>query len=806
MLPGARFAFFARALSVASLVAARADAAPTLGAQFDLSPPNTTASTNNSGPALATNGTDALVVWTHAQTVTAARFRADGSLPDQESITLGLTSAPSVFWDGAKYLVVAGRSAQHVDPATGAVDTPWGSWGAANASDLGAAMGGGFVLDLWTGYPDTPHATILDTNGNVVKADVALTGFGTLSGSESIAVAYSSGHFLVAATNCTTSDTGIVRAVRVSTAGVVEDASPIVIDAGHTLPSASDAGPPALASTASLAVAGSTSGFLVSWTDGRGTGLGVYVARVATSGTVTDPGGFLVANDAADGVPSATWTGADWWIAWNDDGFTWYVDGATIAANGTVSAATVLGDAYTGTGIAAPALGVAPQTRFAAWKTVGGEIRGGRFDANGTALDGLGIEISYQLVPQAFESVTASSAGYLASWYEQFTEAGTGDILYHHLARRFAADGAPMDAAPVLLGDGAIPSSNAVATMGDSYVGLVGLGLVTLAETGDATVTALGSFPGTLVANPSVGCMSDRCLVTWEDWTTEDFYETVISQSGTATAASAFAGWGTAGIATNGTSFLVTGDGTVPIGADGTVGTALAVSGGAIAWGDGEYLIVTSGGLARLSSGGAQIGGTEALPSFTAAGPPIFAWDGRSFLMVQGSQAVEVPATPPTTAAPFALFDTATASGVASNGAGNALVIGTDLRGGVQRAVGRVVQTPAVPDAGSDAGDDAGSDASGDAGSGDAGGSAIDAGASSDASAGDGGANDADATPSDDAGVSPPSNSANGDGSSGGCGCSAAGAGTSPFAPIAALLSALVMLARRSRRAGRNGA
>ena len=478
---------------------------PATGPELAVSAPDYSAYfANDSAPVIGTNGTDALIVWqgrTYAGTtsVFCARFTAAGVLLDKDAIALSIPYADlGAFWDGTKYVVVSGGAAQRVNPATGAVEAPL-AWGASTSIHHTVASGGGLILDAWTDSANELHATLLEMNGTIVKSDVPLA---SLPGSfVQVAAGYSNGDFLVAWTGDGSTPGGTVEGVRVSSTGALVNASPIVIDAGHAQAGA-DAGA-AFASTTSLGVAGSPSGFLATWSDAR-SGPGhddVYFARVGTNGSVADPGGALAATNSIDGMPSATWTGTAWWVAWNIFTFSYFVNGVTIGTNATLGSVQSVGDTWD-YGIAPPAVTATATTRFGAWQTGDGEILGGRFDTTGAALDGSGVFLSSHLLPQRDVGVAASSAGYLVSWTEPFFDSAGGNPNTS-LATRFALDGTPIDTTPVTL---AQTLDAVVSTMGSTYVAAMaangGITLVTLPETGAATLTPLGALGVSRTSTP----------------------------------------------------------------------------------------------------------------------------------------------------------------------------------------------------------------------------------------------------------------------------------------------------------------
>jgi hypothetical protein len=738
-----RFAV-AIAVSIAPLLSspcARADV-PSLGPQFNVSPldydPNLGRDT---APSVATNGRDFLVAWNEwptnatTPTVVCARFTAAGVLLDRDATLLGLQpGTPSALWDGTKYLVVSSQSARRIDPTTGALDAPF-SWGTyvdpwpAPPIPYVQAWGGGVLLQV-EGTGSYASANFLDAQGKRIAVQFPPAG-------DTFAVGYSNGTFLVAWTNG-----GVVEGQRFSTTGALEDAKPIVIDPGHpSAPGADGGSSGGNAKTSSLQIAGSPSGFLTTWTDQRNGSEDVYAAQIGTDGTVMGAGGLLVATNSIDGQPTATWTGADWWVAWNGGaGSSEAVQGTTLETNGAVGAVQTIGPVGSNYLAAPPSLAATPATFFAAWETGAGNILGERFDTSWAPLDGAGASVSSHLMPQGAMTLAASDGGYLVGW----TEGSAG------LAMRLAIDGTRIDTAPIAVFQGTGDAKGLYAGMaGGAYAVAYanqltkpfGIQVATLAA-GASAFTPLAfqatNTGGFAFAPLAFACMADRCVVVWLDnnaANTYPVYAEVVMADGTVIPEVALGSAYQAVAGTDGSSFLViTNYGAmVPIAADGTAGAPLPTKeqSGPLAWGVDRYLLLswgtTSNTLERLTSGGALIGAQEPAPPFAQTYLSAMAgWDGRSFLVFQDQTGAEVPAIAPSSnLATFALFASARAESLASAAPGTALLLGSEPQGGIgsPRAVVRMMGPPTQPDAGPspDGGEEAGPDASGSDANGDVG-------------------------------------------------------------------------------------
>jgi MYXO-CTERM domain-containing protein len=720
---------------------------PTLGPEFTVSPPDYTSDyTSGSHPAMATNGTDALVAWEgytlgNQQAVFCARFTAAGAVLDGDAIALALPAAPpSVFWDGSKYLVVTGAQGQRVDPATGALNTPLPAWQQFAPTTIPTAFGSGALFQAQILYNNYISLSLIDATTVKSRASIPELPYAA----STVAVGYANGAFLVA-----WSQAGVIQAIRVTATGTVEDSTPIVVDAGSH-PTGADGGvSTAVAGVSSLQITGSSSSFLLTWTDQRNGSEDLYAARVSADGTVADPGGFLVATNSIDGLPTATWTGTDWWLAWN--GFAspspaYSVVGTTIETNGSIGARLPIGTGPTSTYVSPPALAAAlasgGATLFATWEeqiAAYSNIVGARFDATHTLLGTSGTQIESHLVEQQGIRLAASANGYMVGWAEGYGN-DTGQLAYAYSAMRFAPDGTPIDAAPIP----AFKNPTGVGLTGGMTGGYAvayatykpnAIQIATL-STGASAFVPLASEPtntGGYNFEPlAFSCMPDRCVVVWLDNNAANMYPVyaaVVMADGTLTPTVSVGSAYEAVAGTDGSSFLVfTNYGAMlPVAADGTAGTSqTSPASGPLVWGGDRYLLfswgATSNALDRLTSSGAAIGASEATPSwaqtYLAGGA---GWDGRSFLLFNGRTAAEVPNVAPSTFTPtFSLFSTATPLSVKSVVPNTAFVLGSEPQGGqgAARAVARMMsEEDAGPpdDAGMDSGGgnlDAGGDSS----------------------------------------------------------------------------------------------
>ena len=258
----------------------------TAGAVLDISAiPICTAASDQISPAVATDGTNYLVVWedyrnaaTTGADIYGARITADGTVQDANGIPISTAASdqltPAVAGSGGAYLVVwqDGR----------------------NLANSGTDIYGSRV---------SRAGAVLDASGiPICTANAA---------QYSAAVAFNGNHFLVVWSderNMAVSGVDIYG-TRVGTAGAVLDSPNLAISQAP-----GDAVFPAVASAGS--------DFLVVWEDGRNsatTGDDIYGARVTGPGVVSDPSGLAIAVAPDFQVaPAVAASGTNYVVVWQD--------------------------------------------------------------------------------------------------------------------------------------------------------------------------------------------------------------------------------------------------------------------------------------------------------------------------------------------------------------------------------------------------------------------------------------------------------------------------------------------------------
>lgn len=266
-------------------------------------------------PAVATDGTDYLVVWVgDAQTIEGIRIAGTGQVVDGHPLALssGDGAAPRVAFSGTDYLVVWGDGhdiiGRRVSPAGGVLGDEVTISNAADRQQYPkVAFDGVNYLVVWederTGMPEiygarvSPAGQVLDPDGIAVapsNPDV-----------EMLPAIGSNGSGCLVAWEHRPGGDAWVYATRVSQAGQVLDPGgfPVTeLNGFQTEP----------------AVASNDTDYLVTWTDARGA-LDIYGSRVAASGQVLDSTGFAIAAEGHLQWLSATgFDGTDYLVTWTD--------------------------------------------------------------------------------------------------------------------------------------------------------------------------------------------------------------------------------------------------------------------------------------------------------------------------------------------------------------------------------------------------------------------------------------------------------------------------------------------------------
>jgi hypothetical protein len=365
-------------------------------------------------PALASDGTQALVVWVHSTSgnadVLGRRVASDGTL-----------------LDGGPLALVSG---------------------VADERNHAVAAGGTGFLVVWEshrGPAPMVYATRVTAAGVVTDREALLISQGPADGGNP-AVASDGSNYVV-----TWSDSvgraRQVRGRRVSQAGRAEGASFVVASdpSGWLAPS------PAIACCAS--------GYLVAW-DGEGNLYDIYAKSVPASGLPGDDPPSLVSGQiVSQEEPAVVGNGNGYLAVWSEArSWTGDIYASRIPPEGT---------AVDGTGIAvstATNSQVRPQVawngtvHFVVWvdyRTNESEAYGARITAAGTVLDPDGIRVSPPGVSVSDVAVSSDGSEFLAVWSGWDTDTGVGGVA----ATRITDAGTVLNPDSLLVGpDGASPS------------------------------------------------------------------------------------------------------------------------------------------------------------------------------------------------------------------------------------------------------------------------------------------------------------------------------------------------------------
>jgi hypothetical protein len=294
------------------------------------------------GPAVASDGTNALVVWTDRQgssapgSVYGARITRAGVMLDRPGFSIhtgqGEQASPAVAFDGANYLVVwqnivwavhgwfldAARvtpSGTVLDPAAIRIRSRYGASPA-------VASGGTNSLVVWldgggplVGARISPSGAVLDPNPIAIFSS-------TSTYANEPTIAFDGTNYLVAWSD---SGTGNIYGTRVSLAGTVLDPGGIPISTGV-----------AWKTQPTIAFGGAN--YLVAWQDARFGCCSIYGTRVSPAGSALDPDGIAIATRGREQLePTAAFDGTNYFVAWSDRrSFAADIYGAHVTQDGRV--------------------------------------------------------------------------------------------------------------------------------------------------------------------------------------------------------------------------------------------------------------------------------------------------------------------------------------------------------------------------------------------------------------------------------------------------------------------------------------
>ncbi len=441
-----------------------------------------------SNASIAWDGTEFLVAWTEFDSSTfdtdvrAARVTAGGAVLDPNGIVVATSptareESPSVSWNGSHFLVAWSEfqnvtdfdiAATRVSRAGLVLDSPAIRIVTAPNRQLSPEVisDGTNWLVAWSDARTSPtesdiYATRVSPGGAVLDA----SGF-VVSGApgEQLEPSFAwNGTHAVFAWTDSRRGTDVFGA-RVTATGAVLEPTGIAIST-------------ALNGQFSPALASDGTNWLVIWQDNRGGGFDVLGARVAPSGSVLDPIGFLVSTTPNSRSPEIAWGGTNFLVVWWDGSFTNSrgIVGARISPQGVVLDSNGIGIS-TGAGQkSSPTVAWGGSTFLVTWEDyrqgAGADIYGARVSAGGLVLDPLGVPISTAPNDQIQPAVAWTGSRFLVAWSDTRNGRGSRDIY----AAGVSASGV-LDASELVICNAA----------NDQY-------------------------------NPRLACNPQNCLVTWSD-------------------------------------------------------------------------------------------------------------------------------------------------------------------------------------------------------------------------------------------------------------------------------------------------
>jgi hypothetical protein len=381
-------------------------------------------------PAVASDGTSFLVVWSDERSAVAniygARVSQSGTVLDPGGIaisTADLQEKPSVAFGAGYYMVVwedernddcdiygsrVSPSGQVIDPGGIAVSTSWD-----DQYSPSVAFDGANFLAVWEDWRNgndadvycarvTPSAQVLDPGGIAVST--------AINDQTEPSIAFDGTHYLAAWTDMRGGTDPAAYGARVSPAGAVLDPAGI---------------PVTVAQTPSEVTSSSASGnTLVVWTAPGDAYLehDVLASRVNISGSVLDSLGIIVSSvmGAAEQYGAVVaFDGTDYLVVWPDSQYEtgWDIRGARVNPSGTVldpagfTISAGAGDQDD------PAIAFDGANFLVVWFDDRGGIYGARVTPEGAVLDPNGFVVSHAAYrPPTQPTLAFDGTNFLAVW------------------------------------------------------------------------------------------------------------------------------------------------------------------------------------------------------------------------------------------------------------------------------------------------------------------------------------------------------------------------------------------------------
>lgn len=431
---------------------------------------------------VTTNGSEFLAVWgiqlgdVTGPNVQAARVLPDGTVRDRPGINLARGFLARAAWNGTEYVIPLYKEINSTRfdlqvmrvSATGALVDPAGSKIAAGPDSVtdpplhDVACGAAGCVLTWPQRGAVPDTTF-DVRATRLSAAGAALDTGGL------AVSTAANRQISPAVAGSGSGYLLIwqdgRAgapllgTRLSAAGAVMDPTALSISANHTRYKIQ----PALAY-----LGGATPSYLAVWTDNRDNAYGdIYAARVTPAGVVQEPSGIRVAGSSIDeSTPAVACGGGQCLVVWQQQGGGYYdIYGARVSAAGVVldPGRIKISDAALSQ--------VRPRVAWSGshFLVVWGDLRNGgvystygaRVSAAGVVLDPTGIVISGVGNEGLSPEVSCDGTNCLVAYLS-----GATDIL----GRRVSGTGALLGAAATLLARSTLLRTPALAFDGTNHV------------------------------------------------------------------------------------------------------------------------------------------------------------------------------------------------------------------------------------------------------------------------------------------------------------------------------------------------
>jgi len=545
----------------------------TAGAVLDATPITVSdAAFDQLAPDVAFDGSNYLVVWQDfrgsTRDVYASRVSPAGVVLDPSGLAVSTASrdqtSPAVVWGGTEYLVAwsdarAGPGKQDLYAARvsadGVVLDPSGfavSVAAFNQADPAVDFDGTNFLVGWTDARDdefayhvyaarvAPDGTVLDPSGIPVATDVLMP-------PAPPAVVWTGRSHLVAWGTGDPSAPGDVIARRMTAAGHVEDPSGIAVSLGANSQAA-----PAIASdgtdeliawldqrvntdgsfeeavyagrvsasgqildgtglrlsastTAGLGgadVAFDGTNYLVVWAQPNGSFGDILGVRIAPDGTIVDPTPIVLARSTSADIldPHVASNGTNWEVAWLrfPPATGLEIRAESVRGDGTVARRTLVStdaDANSQVDVGTDGTGY-----LVAWAShyASSDVLGARLTASGKLIDVVAIPISTASSIQWTPSVSNGSDPYLVTWEDWRNPATQTDVY----GARVASDGSVLDPAGIAVSTGADSEFLPSATW-DGTNWLVALGSVEPGRLIDHVLWARVAADGTVLDVPA---------------------------------------------------------------------------------------------------------------------------------------------------------------------------------------------------------------------------------------------------------------------------------------------------------------